>query len=139
MKIGVVYWSSTGNTEKLAERAKETIEAKGAEAVYSEISRLNRDDFFSSDAFMLGGSAQGVEEIPDEMLEFTEGIQDEFSGKKVVLFGSYGWGDGEYMDSWTELLEEKGATLIHRPVVGLEDPDEDALKEIDEAVELLLE
>ncbi len=138
MKLGIVYWSGTGNTEKLAERAKETAAAKGAEVVFSDIDGIDRDAFFAADAFMIGGPAQGTEEIAEDMLDFTESIGSELSGKKVVLFGSFGWGDGAYMEDWSEKLTSKGAVMAADPVVCLQEPDDDAFAAIDAAVDTLL-
>ena len=88
MKTAVIYWSGTGNTEAVAEGA-------GAECfAVSEFSG-NVEDY---DAIALGCPAMGAEELEDSEFEpFFAGIEGKLSGKKIALFGSYGWGDGEWM------------------------------------------
>lgn len=134
MKVGIVYWSSSGNTEQMAEKAKEILESKGTEVIFSEVDSVNKDDFFSSDAFLIGGPAQGSEEIADDMLTFSNEIEKEIDGKKVILFGSFGWGDGEYMEEWQDLLKSKGAIIASKPVVFLESPDDEAFQNMENAI-----
>lgn len=134
MKVGIVYWSSSGNTEQMAEKAKEILESKGTEVIFSEVDSINKDDFFSSDAFLIGGPAQGSEEIAEDMLTFSNEIKNEIDGKKVILFGSFGWGDGEYMEEWQDLLKAKGAIIASKPVVFLESPDDEAFQNMENAI-----
>ena len=107
MKTAVIYWSATGNTEDMA---KAVAEGAGVEAVAVS-------DFSGSIA-ELDTVAFGCPAMGDEVLEESEfdpfftSIEGELGGKKVVLFGSYGWGDGEWMRSWAERVKAAGAELI---------------------------
>ena len=70
----------------------------------------------------------GAEELEDsEFLPMLEGIEPELPGKKVALFGSYGWGDGEWMRTWEARCADKGITLAADSVMANEAPDDDAL------------
>lgn len=126
MKIGLTYWSSTGNTEQMAEMMKEALEAKGHEVVYSDISSLDKDAFFACDALVLGGPAQGTEEVCPDQQELLDNDGDKMSGKKVAIFGSYGWGGGEYMNGWVEQVKGKGATVVG--TVTCEEAPDDSVK-----------
>lgn len=124
MKIGIAYWSGTGNTESMAQTLSEALKAKGAEVVLSEASSVS-DDFFSCDAFALGSPAQGTEEWAPDMEELLSANGDKLSGKKVALFGSYGWGGGEYMNGFKDNVSGHGATVVGE-VTCEEAPDADA-------------
>ena len=94
----VVYWSSTGNTEKMAEMLAEEIKNAGGSAEVSEVSTVSPTDLEGEAIFALGASAMGDEELDEgEMEPFVEEVEKFAAGKKVALFGSYDWGDGEWM------------------------------------------
>ena len=121
MKTAVIYWSGTGNTEAMA---KAVAEGAGAECfAVSEFSG-NVEDY---DAIALGCPAMGAEELEDSEFEpFFSGIEGKLSGKKIALFGSYGWGDGEWIRTWAEDAEAAGARLVVEPVMANGSPDGDA-------------
>ena len=107
MKTAVIYWSGTGNTEALAKAAAEVLGVT-AQTV-SEFS----GDVSEYDALALGCPAMGAEVLEESEFEpFFTGIEGKLSGKKVLLFGSYGWGDGEWMRSWQERVTAAGAELV---------------------------
>ena len=107
-KVAVVYWSMTGNTEAMA---KELASAAGTEAI--ESSEFSADMCDQYDAFAFGCPAMGAEELEDSVFEpFISEIESGLSGKKVVLFGSYDWGDGEFMRTWEERVTSAGAELV---------------------------
>ena len=122
MKTAVIYWSGTGNTEAMA---KAVAEGAGAECfAVSEFSG-NVDDY---DAIALGCPAMGAEELEDSEFEpFFAGIEGKLSGKKIALFGSYGWGDGEWMRSWEKDCADAGVNLVCDSVICCEAPDDTAL------------
>ena len=123
MKTAVIYWSGTGNTEAMA---KAVAEGAGAECfAVSEFSG-NVEDY---DAIALGCPAMGAEELEDSEFEpFFAGIEGKLSGKKIALFGSYGWGDGEWMRQWQDRVTGDGATLVNgEGLIVNETPDDDAL------------
>lgn len=125
-KVAVIFWSGTGNTQAMAEAVAEGAKAAGAEASLLSCAEVN--DISAFDAAALGCPAMGAEELEDsEFLPMLEGIEPALAAKKVALFGSYGWGDGEWMRSWESRCTEKGITLATDSVTVNEAPDEDGL------------
>ena len=125
-KLAVIYWSGTGNTQAMAEAVAEG--GKNAGADVSLLTCSEASDISALDAVALGCPAMGAEELEDsEFLPMLEGIEPELAGKKVALFGSYGWGDGEWMRTWEARCAEKGITLAAASVTANEAPDDDAL------------
>lgn len=125
-KVAVIYWSGTGNTEAMANAAAEGAKAAGADVSLLTCAEVSGVSAF--DAVALGCPAMGAEELEDsEFLPMLEGIEPELAGKKVALFGSYGWGDGEWIRAWEARCAEKGITLAAASVMANEAPDDDAL------------
>jgi len=126
-KIAVIYWSGTGNTQAMAAAVAEGAKEKGAEADLLNCADVG--DVSGYDAAALGCPAMGAEELEDsEFLPMLESIEPVLAGKKVALFGSYGWGDGEWMRSWEARCAEKGITLAAESVLANEAPDANALE-----------
>lgn len=122
----VVYWSSTGNTERMAEMLGEEIKNAGGEAEVCELSTVSPADLAGEDVFALGASAMGDEELDEGEAEpFVEELEKSVSGKKVALFGSYDWGDGEWMRKWEERMKEAGAEVVGTVIANNEPGDED--------------
>ena len=112
MSISVVYWSGTGNTQAMAEAIGEGIEENGAQAKVMSVDQASVDALAGEDVFALGCSAMGAEELEEsEMEPFVAELEGKVSGKKILLFGSYGWGDGEWMRSWCDRMKAAGAKL----------------------------
>ena len=111
-KIAVVYWSGTGNTEAMANEVAEGAKAAGAEVDVLTASEFGADKMDAYDAVAFGCPAMGAEEL---------------GGKKIALFGSYGWGDGEWMRTWEETCKADGAVLACDSVLANEAPDDDAV------------
>ncbi|MDO4711341.1 MAG: flavodoxin [Peptostreptococcaceae bacterium] len=112
-KIAVIYWSQTGNTQMMAEAIKAGAESAGAEVALFEVSQLKPEDALAYDALALGCPAMGAEVLEENEFEpFFEAIENKLSGKKLALFGSYDWGDGEWMRNWYERSEKAGANLM---------------------------
>ena len=128
-KIAVVYWSGTGNTEQMANAV-----AEGAKEAGAEVSTLTADQFSAAkvaefDAIAFGCPAMGAETLEEDEFEpmFT-GCESALSGKKIALFGSYGWGDGEWMREWAERVRNDGAVLVNdEGLIANETPDDAAL------------
>jgi len=128
MKIAVVYWSSTGNTEAMAQAVVEGAKQAGAETELFTATEFDGDKMDGFDAVAFGCPAMGAEELEDtEFAPMFEGCEGKLSGKKIALFGSYGWGDGEWMRTWEETCQSKGANLACDSVICQEAPDDDAL------------
>ena len=109
MKVAVVYASTTGNTEAMANAINDAVKAAGAEVIFSTADSANKDDVLSSDVILLGSPAMGDEVLEDSVEEFYSGIEGSLNGKKVGIFGSYDWGDGQWLRDWTERLNNAGA------------------------------
>ena len=125
-KIAVIYWSGTGNTEAMAKAVAEGAKAAGADV--DLLACADAADVEGYDAVVLGCPAMGAEELEDgEFLPMLESIEPALPGKKTALFGSYGWGDGEWMRTWEARCAEKGITLAADSVTVNEAPDEDGL------------
>lgn len=111
----LVYWTGTGNTEIMAEKIKEGLEAGGADVDYRTVDAVSPDEIASFDKIAFGCPSMGVEELEEDEFEpFFQEIEGNLSGKKVALFGSYGWGDGEWMDAWEPRVTDAGATLYEQ-------------------------
>lgn len=125
----VVYWSQTGNTKEMAEAVGAGIEEAGKTAKVTEVGSIATETLQNATVFALGCPAMGAEELEDaEMEPFVAEVEKFASGKKIALFGSYGWGDGEWMRSWETRMQNAGAELIGGAgVICNESPDADAL------------
>ena len=132
-KISLVYYSATGNTEQMAKAIEEgIIEAGGKVTVYKS-NQMNKEDILSSDVIVMGSAASGSEVIDEnDLLPFMEEDGSKFKDKKVYIFGSYGWGGGEFADNWKAQLEGFGATIVAMPVLANEEPNEDELAQLKE-------
>ncbi|BFK80789.1 flavodoxin [Clostridium baratii] len=133
MKINIIYYSSTGNTEEMANLIAKGAKEEGAEVNLMTFSEASVEDIKNCDIVLLGGPAMGAENLEESEVEpFVESIEGEVSGKKMVLFGSFGWGGGAYMTEWENRMEENGAELLEKEVVVQEAPEgEDAEKLIE--------
>ena len=128
MKIAVVFWSSTGNTEAMAQAVAEGAKQSGAEVSLLTATEFGPEEMDHYDAIAFGCPAMGAEELEDtEFAPMFESCEDKLSGKKIALFGSYGWGDGEWMRTWEETCQSKGAALACDSVICQEAPDDEAL------------
>lgn len=133
MKINIIYYSNTGNTEEMANLIARGAKEEGAEVNLMTFSEASVEDVKNCDIVLLGGPAMGAENLEESEVEpFVESIEGEVSGKKMVLFGSFGWGGGAYMTEWENRMEENGAELLEKEVVVQEAPEgEDAEKLIE--------
>lgn len=126
-KIAVVFWSGTGNTEAMATAVAEGVRSAGGEADEIQASDFSTDTLSDYDAVAFGCPAMGDEELEeDEFAPMFESVENDLSGKKVGLFGSYDWGTGDWMDSWKERTEGDGAEVVDTVIANLE-PDDEAL------------
>ena len=122
----IVYWSSTGNTERMAQMLGEELEKLGGSAEVAEVSSVSPADLEGEAAFALGCSAMGAEELDEgEMEPFVQEVEKFASGKKIGLFGSYDWGDGEWMRRWEARMKEAGADVAGTVIANNEPDDED--------------
>ena len=127
-KTAIVYWSGTGNTEAMASAVTEGVKSKGAEAVMLTAAEFDASMMESFDSFAFGCPSMGAEELEEsEFAPMFEACESKLEGKKIALFGSYGWGDGEWMRLWDERCRNAGADIACDYVICNEYPDEEAL------------
>ena len=128
-EIYVVYWSQTGNTKEMAEAVGAGIEEAGKTAKVVEVGSISAEVFKDAAVFALGCPAMGAEVLEEEEMEpFVAEVEKFASGKKIALFGSYGWGDGEWMRDWETRMQNAGAELVGGAgVMCNEAPDADAV------------
>lgn len=121
----IIFYSDTGNTEKMANLIKEGIEQGGKSADIINISDVNVDEVLKDEIIVLGCPAKGDEVLEEDEFEpFIEEISSKVSGKKVALFGSYGWGDGQWMRDFEERMKSSGCTIIGSPVIIMGEPND---------------
>lgn len=133
-KIYVVYWSQTGNTEAMAEAGARGIRSEGKESAVVEVGSISPEELKEEAVFALGCPAMGAEVLEEsEMEPFVETLETFVKGKTVGLFGSYGWGDGEWMRDWEARMQQAGANVIGgEGVICQETPDQEALEKCEE-------
>ena len=127
-KIAVVFWSGTGNTEAMASAVADGAKAKGADVTVFTASQFNASKLDAFDAVAFGCPAMGAEVLEEsEFAPMFEDCKAKLSGKKIALFGSYGWGDGEWMRTWEENCVDAGCVFATDYVICNEAPDDDAI------------
>ena len=129
-KAAVIFWSQTGNTEQMANAIAEGIREGGMECDLLNVADTNPADAAAYAKIALGCPAMGAEVLEETEFDpfFTE-LESKISGRKVALFGSYGWGDGEWMRNWEERAKNDGATLVGgEGLIVNETPDDEALE-----------
>lgn len=132
-KVAVVYWSGTGNTQAMADAVADGAKKAGAEVEIKGASEFSSADVGSYDAIAFGCPAMGSETLEETEFEpmFAE-VEGSLSGKKIGLFGSYGWGDGTWMNDWEERCRQDGANLVATGVIANNTPDDEALSSCEE-------
>lgn len=130
-KIQVVYWSQSGNTKAMAEAVGKGIQGAGREADVVFVTGASLDELKNAKSFALGCPAMGAEVLEEADFEpFVCDVEDFAAGKTIALFGSYGWGDGQWMRDWTERMENCGARVVNgEGLICHEAPDASALAE----------
>ncbi len=123
-KIAVIYWTGTGNTRTMAESIAEGIKSAGAETELFNVSEITPDKAMNFDKLALGCPSMGAETLEDSEFEpFFSTLETRLGGKKVALFGSYGWGDGQWMRDWNDRTSSTGARLFEEGLMAHETPD----------------
>ena len=129
-KAAVIFWSQTGNTEQMANAIADGIREGGMEVDVLNVADTTPADAVKYAKIALGCPAMGAEVLEETEFDpfFTE-LESKISGLKVALFGSYGWGDGEWMRSWEETCTADGAVLVTESVICNDAPSDDAIAE----------
>ena len=114
----IIYWSGTGNTEAMANLIAKGIEESEVKTELINISNAGVDSLKDENIVVLGCPSMGDEELEGgEFLPLLENVQDDLKNKKVILFGSYGWGDGQWMRSWEEEMTASGVNVVLEPLI----------------------
>lgn len=123
----VIYWSATGNTEAMANAVFQGMESAGAHAQLLTSSQVS--DISGYDAIAFGCPAMGAEELEEgEFAPMFSALKTALAGKPVALFGSYGWGDGQWMRDWEADCRAFGAALAAESVICCGEPGDDELE-----------
>lgn len=126
-KIAIVYWSGTGNTEAMANAVADGAENAGADVTKFTAPEFNASMVENFDAIGFGCPSMGAEELEEsEFAPMFSDCEGKLSGKRIALFGSYGWGDGEWMRTWEDTCRSAGANLVCESVICMEAPDDEA-------------
>ena len=127
-KTAIIYWSGTGNTEAMAQAVFDGAKEINSETKLFNVSEITADEAAEYDTLILGCPAMGAEVLEESEFDpfFTE-LEGKLNGKNVGLFGSYGWGDGEWVRSWEERVSGAGAKLASESVIANNEPDDVAI------------
>ena len=127
-KLAIVYWSGTGNTEAMANCIAEGAKAAGGEVTMMGPSEFSAARFSEFNVVAFGCPAMGSEVLEEMEFDpmFTD-LETSLNGKTIALFGSYGWGDGQWMRDWCTRCKDAGADLYDEDGLMVnEAPDADA-------------
>ncbi len=128
-QVAVVYWSGGGNTEKMAQAVCEGVKEAGAAAELIGAAAFSADKLGSFDAVAFGCPSMGAEELEEsEFAPMFDACESNLNGRTIALFGSYGWGDGQWMREWDARCRAAGAVMACDFVICQEEPDEKALQ-----------
>lgn len=128
IKTAVVYWSGTGNTENMASSVLEGAKKKGAQAELFTAAEFTPELAEGFDSIAFGCPAMGAEVLEEDEFEpMFSAVLPKLKDKKIALFGSYGWGDGEWMRNWEDTCRQSGAVLVCDSVICNDAPGEEAL------------
>ena len=127
-QISIVYWSGTGNTELLAQKVAEGVREAGQEAVVLSVDLADVSELKKARAFALGCPSMGAEQLEETQMEpFMCDLENGIGGKQIGLFGSFGWGGGEWMRDWEERVRNVGASVVgEEGIIVNGAPDEEA-------------
>ena len=127
-KIAVIYWSGTGNTEAMAKAVAEGMESAGAQVTMLTPDQVKASELSAYDAIAFGCPAMGSEVLEEmEFQPMFDEVKRSLGGKSAALFGSYGWGDGDWMQLWEDDCRAAGVNLVHESVICNGEPDSQAL------------
>ena len=137
-KIAVVFWSGSGNTEAMANAVVAGVKKGGADVELIRVGDFSADRIADYDGILMGCPACGTEELDDGEFEpFFAEAENHLKDVKVGLFGSYGWGGGAFMETWTQRTKDAGAAMIADGVTCETEPDDDAITRCEELGEAM--
>ncbi len=125
MKRAVIaYWSGTGNTRSMADSIAKGLRDAGASVDEFSITQISPNAVAEYDHILLGCPSMTGEFLEEDQFEpFFEELRKRLSGKQVGLFGSYGWGEGEWMLNWEDQVIFSGGKLFEEGLKLNEAPD----------------
>ena len=127
-KSAIVYWSGTGNTAAMADKIFDSAKESGADAELFTASEFGADKVDKFDFIAFGCPSMGCEQLEDMEFEpMFEQCKPKLKGKNIALFGSYGWGGGEWMSTWEDDCKNFGANLAFDSIICNDAPDDEAL------------
>lgn len=122
--VSILYWSGTGNTEAMARLIEQGASSAGAHCVLKTVDQASADDVTGVDVCALGCPSMGDESLEEsEFKPFIDSVTGKLAGKKVALFGSFGWGDGEWMREWEQRMRNAGVNLVGSGLIVQENPE----------------
>ena len=131
MKAAVVYWSGTGNTEAMASAVLDGMKSAGADAQLYAAAEFGADLLDGIEAIAFGCPAMGSDQLEETEFEpMWESVKDKLGGKKISLFGSYSWAEGEWMENWKNDAAAAGIELAYDPIICYEAPDADMISKL---------
>ncbi len=126
-KVNVLYFSNTGNTEEMANSVVEGAKQAGHEVKLIKFEDATVENVTEADVVVMGCPACGSEELDEDVVKpFVDSLEGKIEGKNIALFGSYGWGEGPWMEDWEAQVKGYKANLVAESVIALEAPDEEA-------------
>lgn len=138
-KIVIIYWSGTGNTEAMAKSVAKGARSSDVQVNLINVSDATTDDVIGADAVALGCPSMGSEILEEaEMEPFVESLNDKVINKPMVLFGSFGWGEGEWMTDWEVRMKEYGANLLAEGLTINETPDDEGHKKCEKLGNIII-
>lgn len=130
-KTAIVYWSGTGNTAAMAHFVAEGAKSAGADVSVFTADEFSADKINDFDSLAFGCPSMGCEQLEESEFEpLFDSCKSSLKGKNVALFGSYGWGDGEWMRNWEERCVGDGALMACEPVICNDAPEDDTVVEL---------
>lgn len=128
-KISIIFWSGTGNTEQMAQEiAQGSKSVEDVEVQVLFVGKASKEAVENAHAVALGCPSMGAEELEEEMEDFVASLSDiNWENKNLLLFGSYDWGDGEWMRDWQKRMKAYGANLIEEGLIIQLTPEEDGI------------
>lgn len=137
-KIAIVYWSGTGNTESMANTIFDSVKSNGGEPTLYNVTDFSVDLINNFDGIAFGCPAMGAEELEDtEFLPVFTECESKLNEKKLALFGSYGWGSGEWLDTWKDTCISDGA-IVTSTVMCCGEPSSETDEELNQLAQSLL-
>ncbi len=130
MKVAVIYSSQSGNTEMMAQAINEGLLAEGAESVLFSASNFDVKKANDYDRLVFGSPSMGDEEIDQDFMDpLFSNLEPNLGGKEIAMFGSYGWGDGQFLRSWMQRAQDSNAIVLNEGLLINYTPDSDGLTE----------